>query len=273
METYFHLLSRNTKQVRIQSQNMANREYTGALDCLRKTLKRESAGALYKGVSSPLVGSMFINAVIFGVEENTRRYLSLADAEPPPPSQALHDESIANSSNSSTGGWQHYKLYALSGGITGLVQAFLLSPVELVKIKMQVANTSYSSTWDCAKKLIWSGRSSSGYANTMSHRSIMRGTWLTVMRDVPGTSTYFVAFEYLANSYGPCRDQLSVTNLLMAGGFAGCISWLFTYPIDVIKTRFQADDAYTSMRECVRKTLRSEGYMGLWRGLSPTLLR
>lgn len=90
---------------------------------------------------------------------------------------------------------------------------------------------------------------------------------------MPGVGSYFVGFEYICNSLNKSRDKLSVVNLLTAGGLAGCFSWVVTYPIDVVKTRYQADFGYASVRECVRKSMASEGHMVFWRGLAPTLLR
>lgn len=101
----------------------------------------------------------------------------------------------------------------------------------------------------------------------------MRGFQLTMIREVPAVATYFISFEFICNSIKKSRDQCSVISLLSAGGAAGCISWLVTYPIDVVKTRYQLDNSYTGMFDCARKTLRTEGYMGFWRGLCPTLLR
>lgn len=101
----------------------------------------------------------------------------------------------------------------------------------------------------------------------------MRGFYLTAIREVPAVSTYFISFEYICNKMKCSRDQCSVMDLLYAGGVAGCLSWLITYPIDVVKTRYQIDNSYKSMFDCVRKTFKSEGLIGFWRGLSPTLLR
>jgi solute carrier family 25 carnitine/acylcarnitine transporter 20/29 len=61
--------------------------------------------------------------------------------------------------------------------------------------------------------------------------------------------------------------------LLVSGGLAGCASWVLTYPIDVIKTKYQADNSYTTTRECLRLTLKIEGHYGVWKGLSWALLR
>ena len=200
---------------------------------------------MYRGASSPLVGSMFINAILFGVEENARKILNFKQT------------------NKSSQQLDHYKFYAMSGAIAGLAQSVFLSPIELIKIKMQISNTKYVTTYECARDLI---------AN-QGVRATMRGFYLTVIREVPAVMTYFVSFELLCNSMKKSRDQCTVFHLLTAGGAAGCLSWLVTYPIDFVKTRYQIDNSYSSTFDCIRKTFKTEGYRGFWRGLSPTLLR
>ena len=194
-------------------------------------------------MSSPLIGSMFINAMVFGIEENVRKLLNL--------------------NNSNIKEAQNYKLYAISGSIAGLTQAIFLSPVELIKIKMQLPDSKDKTIWSCSKQIYIKG----GYP------SLMRGVQLTMARDLPGITSYFMSFEYICNSISNSRLDLTVSNFLIAGGAAGCFSWFITYPIDVIKTRFQADLSYKNVFNCIQRTFQSEGFMGFWRGLSPTLIR
>ena len=61
--------------------------------------------------------------------------------------------------------------------------------------------------------------------------------------------------------------------LLVAGGVSGCLSWILTYPIDSVKTRFQANDSYNSSIQCAIEFYKNEGFGGLWRGLNAALLR
>lgn len=51
------------------------------------------------------------------------------------------------------------------------------------------------------------------------------------------------------------------------------LSWLFNYPTDVIKTKFQADDTFKSYWEAIAHTYRTQGYRGFLNGLNSTLLR
>ncbi len=53
----------DTLKVRLQTQSHTNPTYSGLGDCVRKTWAAEGAKGFYKGVSSPLVGQMFFNAV------------------------------------------------------------------------------------------------------------------------------------------------------------------------------------------------------------------
>ena len=78
------------------------------------------------------MGSMFINALLFGVENNIRKRLNI---------------------DTYVEGNRPYHLYAVSGAIAGLAQSFLLSPVELIKIKMQIPQSNYTSTWQCTRDL------------------------------------------------------------------------------------------------------------------------
>ena len=63
--------------------------------------------------------------------------------------------------------------------------------------------------------------------------------------------------------------------MLLAGGLAGTASWVFTYPLDVVKSRLQADTSgkYSSALDCFRKSINSEGYKCLFRGLNSTIIR
>lgn len=61
------------------------------------------------------------------------------------------------------------------------------------------------------------------------------------------------------------------------GGFSGSISWLFTYPIDYVKTLIQSDDInqrkFVSAIDCVKKQYKAEGIRTFFKGLGITMLR
>lgn len=94
------------------------------------------------------------------------------------------------------------------------------------------------------------------------------------MRSFSGFASYFVAFELMMRqTNGP-----SAFYTLMAGGIAGTLSWLFTFPIDIVKSRLQVDGIdgkpkYNGAVDCLKQSYRAEGLNFFTRGLSSTLIR
>ena len=67
----------DTVKIRLQTQGVASSGtvYTGTWQCLRCTVEREGARGLFKGMSSPLLGTAVWNAVVFGAYGNTISWL------------------------------------------------------------------------------------------------------------------------------------------------------------------------------------------------------
>lgn len=79
-----------------------------------------------------------------------------------------------------------------------------------------------------------------------------RGLFMSCLRESLAVSIYFGSYE----KYKHCGP-------LISGGLAGVLCWLFTYPIDTVRSR------QISQNIKIRKVSRS----GLWKGLFPCLLR
>lgn len=69
--------------------------------------------------------------------------------------------------------------------------------------------------------------------------------------------------------------QISLPAKLLNGGIAGLIGVTCVFPIDLAKTRLQNQQngqrMYTSLSDCLLKTIRSEGYFGMYRGAAVNL--
>ncbi|KAM6965167.1 mitochondrial basic amino acids transporter-like isoform 2-T2 [Aplochiton taeniatus] len=204
---------------------------------------------LYKGIGSPMMGLTFINAIVFGVQGNAMRHLG----QDTPLNQFL------------------------AGAAAGTIQCVICCPMELAKTRMQMQGTGeskksrklYKNSLDCLIRIyrregLW---------------GVNRGMVTTLVRETPGFGVYFLAYDVLTRTLG-CEpnDPYMVPKLLFAGGMSGIASWLSTYPVDVIKSRLQADGVggvcrYSSIADCVRQSVRREGYRVFTRGLTSTLLR
>lgn len=81
-----------------------------------------------------------------------------------------------------------------------------------------------------------------------------------------------------AKRNGVKREDISSLKVATYGGLAGEVLWLTAYPLDVVKSKMQTDgfgagQQYKSMTDCFRKTYATEGLIGFWKGIGPTLLR
>ncbi|XP_062853482.1 solute carrier family 25 member 55a [Trichomycterus rosablanca] len=71
------------------------------------------------------------------------------------------------------------------------------------------------------------------------------------------------------------QQQISLPAKLINGGIAGLVGVTCVYPIDLAKTRLQnqrqGQQVYKNMMDCLVKTVRSEGYFGMYRGAAVNL--
>ena len=173
-----------------------------------------------------------------------------------------------------------YKGVALGGVGTGALQSVMLSPVELVKIRLQLQSTSCATSQSAS---IHRGPISvaKNILKTEGLRGLYRGYSITALRDAPAHGFYFWTYEYMREQLHPgCRKsgQESLRTMLIAGGLAGVASWVGSYPLDVVKTRLQAQSPtspqkYNGIIDCLHKSVKQEGYGVLWRGLGTAVAR
>lgn len=241
----------DTLRVRQQHSRTAG----SAFSILRNVVGTEGPGALYRGMGAPLASVTFQNAMVFQIYAVLSRAFDSSVSPADPPS---------------------YSGVALGGIGTGAIQSLLLSPVELVKIHLQLQNKTKPSDQlrgpvDVARRIM----------EKEGLRGMYRGLTITVLRDAPAHGVYFLSYEVVREKLHPgCRmgGQETFRTMLMAGGLAGVASWMFCYPLDVIKTRLQAQPVtypmkYSGIADCFRKSVREEGFRVLWRGLGTAVAR
>lgn len=67
--------------------------------------------------------------------------------------------------------------------------------------------------------------------------------------------------------------QLTTFDLLMAGGLSGFAAWVPSYPQDVIKSCYQNDLRYTSIKQVFTTLLRTKGPSSFFNGIGPAMAR
>ncbi|KAH7334849.1 mitochondrial carrier [Rhizoctonia solani] len=220
--------------------------FNGPMNILTQTIKNEGFFALYKGMASPLLGIAGVNSLLFASYAISKRIVS------PFPELSLPE-------------------IAAAGAMAGAANSILASPVEMFKVRMQ---GQYGAKGD--KKLstvFWDMWRDYGF-----RKGVMRGFWATVAREIPAYAGFYTGYEFAKRQFrSKYGDKVPVWGLLASGSCGGICYWLSCYPLDVVKSRVQLTNAPPKgldyIAQELRAIVREGGVAGLFRGLSPSLLR
>ncbi|KAL4421587.1 hypothetical protein ABPG75_010878 [Micractinium tetrahymenae] len=253
----------DTVKVRLQTQPTTNPIYSGAIDCVRKTLQWEGIGGLYKGVTSPLAGQMFFRATLFSAFGASKRWLA---TNPDGTTRALTTAD-----------------YFKAGFITGAAAAFTESPIDFYKSQIQVqmvrakADPAYKPPYTSVSECVRATLRTSGV------KGPFQGLSATLLRNAPANAVYLGSFEVLkgraASHYGCETKDLSAAVVMAAGGTGGILYWLAIFPVDVIKSAMMTDSIdpsqrrYPSIPAAARALWAEGGVSRFYRGFSPCLMR
>lgn len=120
-----------------------------------------------------------------------------------------------------------------AGAVSGTILGVILNPFEYYKIQCQTKISENISLYP------------------------FRGVHYTLLRESISCGLYFSSYEYFTQNLG--------ISSFIAGGISGCSSWAITYPIDTVKTRFQANSSFKGIHYIQQGNL--------WQGIGFCLLR
>lgn len=166
--------------------------------------------------------------------------------------------------------------FFMAGALTGFAVAFIEGPIDLFKTQLQ--------TQVFQKQPLFTtfGGSVKHIASQYGVRGVFQGLGPTLARNIPAVSCYFGGYEAAKISLAkgkPAGQQLNAFELMAAGAMGGFAYWIFTYPIDVIKSTMQSDHPdptkrrYPTMASTSRQLWAQSGVSAFYRGLTPCLLR
>jgi solute carrier family 25 (adenine nucleotide translocator) protein 4/5/6/31 len=166
----------------------------------------------------------------------------------------------------------------LAGGISAAISKTAVAPIERVKLILQVqaankqivAGKEYKGIIDCFVRI----------PKEQGFGAFWRGNLANVIRYFPTQALNFAFKDVYKQVFLGGVDQKTqfwryFFGNLGSGGAAGATSLCFVYPLDYARTRLgadvgkgNADRQYTGLVDCIKKTVKSDGIVGLYRGFS-----
>ncbi|CAH0558200.1 unnamed protein product [Brassicogethes aeneus] len=165
----------------------------------------------------------------------------------------------------------------LAGGLAGLCQIVITTPMELLKIQMQDAGRVAAQAKLVGKTVpkVSATELTLGLIKKHGITGLYKGTGATMMRDVSFSVIYFPLFATL-NDLGPRKHDGSGEAVFWCSFLSGCVAGSFAAlsvnPVDVIKTRLQAiskaegERSYTGVGNAFVNILKYEGPTAFFKG-------
>ncbi|GAA5854078.1 hypothetical protein JCM8547_008217 [Rhodosporidiobolus lusitaniae] len=284
-------------KVRLQSQPIDRPpRFKGPVDCMLQTYRNEGLLAFWRGVSMPVGGAMAENATLFVVYNQSQALLHrLYPVAPPPSPNDPPPVSIPH--------------VAAAAALAGAAASFVLTPVELVKCKMQVQNIVAAEALASSSSAALPPKPSSpapgpvsitrGILRTQGLRGLWHGQTGTFIRETGGSAAWFTTFELLAAFFAKRRTDrgekshstggnvtkgdLAAWELMASGATAGITYNLVLFPADCIKSTMQTEEELRGGQgkgwkprgfvETGKEIYRARGIKGLYSGCGITALR
>ncbi|XP_035869504.1 solute carrier family 25 member 48 isoform X3 [Phyllostomus discolor] len=189
--------------------------YGNTLTCIRTVYRKESVFGFFKGMSFPLASIAVYNSVVFGVFSNTQRFLSQHQSREP---EAGPPHTLSS--------------LLLASVAAGVVSVGLGTPVDLIKIRLQMQTQPFRETNLSVKPRAVALGERPAYqgpvhciatiVRTEGLAGLYRGASAMLLRDVPGYCLYFIPYVFVSDWITPeaCSDPSPYT-VWLAGGTAG----------------------------------------------------
>lgn len=182
-----------------------------------------------------------------------------------------------------------------AGGCGRVFAAGLISPLEMIRTKMQSKKLSYFEMKTAISQMVQQEGLKLNFFFRFFYThlfnffnffekgwlSLYKGLWATILRDVPFSCLYWGCYESLKKKFDQQNEPTFLFSF-MSGALAGSISATVTLPFDVVKTHRQIElgerlvDSNANQHrvmEIMRNIYSKHGLRGLFAGLAPRLYK
>ncbi|XP_034553271.1 solute carrier family 25 member 40 [Notolabrus celidotus] len=226
--------------------------FNGTLDALVKIMRNEGIKSLWSGLPPTLVMAVPATVIYFTCYDQLCAALRLR---------------MGNYSQEAP---------LVAGAIARVGSATVISPLELIRTKMQSQKQSYRELTACIRSAV----------ETEGWLSLWRGLGPTLLRDVPFSAMYWYNYEqskrWLCERYNTREATFTIT--FLSGALSGSIASIITLPFDVVKTRRQVElgelqaknlshEVSSSTFSVMSRIVAQDGVSGLFAGFLPRLIK
>lgn len=260
----------DTTLTRMQATRLAPGVDGSARAALRRVLAEGGARALWRGVAPMTAVIPMQNALLFAGYGAGERWAS----------RRHKDAESSTTPSAGKAGYSNLLPVFVGGCVGGVLQSFVVSPFELVKIRQQASGGAVT----LAVSTLAGNLGRVGLAT--------RGLGATLLRDGVPHGVWFAAYEWSKRSMKDSSGKDSSSSAsndsavqdtmvpVCAGAFAAAVAWGVGYPADLVKTRVQAAAAAGGaesglVKTCAAMLRESNGDVlrAFYRGFDLKLLR
>eukprot|EP01083_Nonionella_stella_P079764 218991_1 len=208
----------------------------------RRIVQKEGIRRLYRGLSVVVAAAIPSHALYFGMYEFSRSSF-----------QALHPQSKISGTE-----------IFLSGGMATVAHDFVVTPLDVVKQRMQMPQSSHTKVLRCVADIYRKEGLSIFY----------RSYPTTLLLNIPFQGAYFLTYETVKSFLCRHMERESGPIWLASGFSAGAFAGLVSTPLDVAKTFIQTTPQNTDLNPAriVSHIARTEGVRSLLKGAGPRVM-
>ncbi|XP_057672726.1 mitoferrin isoform X1 [Diorhabda carinulata] len=222
--------------VKTRMQSLAATGTEGIGETLLRMVRHEGLLRPVRGMSAMVVGAGPSHALYFSSYEFLKNYFS------------KHFNSFRYDT----------LIYGSSGCIATLIHDGFMNPAEVVKQRMQMTNSPYTSALRCAVNTY----------KTEGIRAFYRSYTTQLTMNIPFQSIHFVVYEMSQKVINKSKVY-NPTAHMVSGALAGGVAAAITTPLDVCKTvlNTQQTPVGSGMVEAIKTVYRLKGLSGFFRGV------
>ena len=163
------------------------------------------------------------------------------------------------------------------GGASGMFATTIIQPIDMIKVRIQIKSEKLGKGADVSPVTVFREM----MANGQGFKQMYKGLDSALVRQVTYTTARMGIYKTLFNNYKEKHGDVSMKMKSVFGLSAGFFGALVGNPADLILIRLQSDATlpeaqrrnYTGFGNAFSRIIKEEGFLSLWRGSSPTIIR